>query len=247
MVDNYSNDTIVMDSQMPNYYQQPSMPFYGNKEQDITNIVAQIDPKTIIDNLDHALKGEHFNKESGEWIMNASKKPLVNDACRSAIVSYLDGILTNNTTMGNLDEKRLSLLMESIISSIKRMFISNLEEFGFVINSTKKIIVKVDGIYFLKSENELEDYDMNNISYERTSYVYNQYENKGTPDSSRMTLVSNMVYKVCFMVFTRALRGQESIRIFKSLSMSDPMMFGGMPGQQGQGQQKGWMRKLIGL
>ena len=209
---------------IPSYYNAP----YGANEQDITNIVAQIDPKTIIDNLDHALKGEHFNKERGEWVMNSSGKPMVNDACRSAIISYLDGILTNNTTMGNIDEKRLSLLMESIIESINRMFVSNLEEFGFVKPITKRMVVKINETYYLKSESELEEYKNKGVEYQPTTFSYNQYENKGTPDSSRMTLVSNMIYKVCFLVFTRALRDQESIRIFKSLSMNDSMMYGGM-------------------
>ena len=59
-----------------------------------------------------------------------------------------------------------------------------------------------------------------------------------------MTMASNMIYKVCFLVFTRALSGQESRRIFKSLSMVDQMSQA-FPGQQPQ--QKGWLRKLVGV
>ncbi len=190
----------------------PRIPTYGQGEQDINNIVAQIDPKTIIDNLDHALKGEYYNKESGEWLMNPSKKPLVNDTCRGFIISYLDGILTNNTTMANLDEKRLGLLMESVIETIGKNFTCRLEEFGFVPKGP--------------------------------TYDKEIYENKGTPDTSTMTMASNMVYKVCFLVFTRALRGQESIRIFKSLSMVDTM---GQMGGGGGPQKRGWLRKLVGV
>jgi len=189
-------------------YDQPPQSRYAIQEQDITNIVSQIDPKTIIDNLDHALKGEHFNKEEGEWKLNTSGKSLVNDTCRGAVISYLDGILTNNTTMANLDEKRLSFLMESVIETIGKLFIVNLEEFGFVPKGDK--------------------------------FSQGVYENKGTPDTATMTMVANMIYKVCFLVFTRALKGQESIRIFKSLSMTDPMSFGG------QQQKTGWMGKLFG-
>jgi len=109
-----------------------AMPNMGSVEAEITNIVGQIDPNTIIDNLDHALKGEQWNKEKREWVKNASKKPLVNDDCRGAVISYLDGLLNNNTTMGNVDERKLSHIMEAVIQSIKRMFIVNLEEFGFV-------------------------------------------------------------------------------------------------------------------
>jgi len=189
----------------------PEIPLVGQGEQDINNIVAQIDPKTIIDNLDHALKGEHFQKEIGKWEMNPTGKPLVNDACRGFVISYLDGILTNNTTMANLDEKRLSLLMESVIETLNKNFSVRLEEFGFV----------------PKSE----------------TYDKSFYQNKGTPDTATMTMVSSMIYKVCFLVFTRALKGQESIRIFKSLTMADSMGYG-MGGMQQQ--QKGWLGKLFG-
>jgi len=188
----------------------PPLPMFAQGEQDIRNIVAQIDPKTIIDNLNHALNGEYFDKERSEWIKNASGKPLVNDCCRGFVISYLDGILTNNTTMANLDEKRLGFLMESVIDTITKNFTTRLEEFGFVPPSR--------------------------------TYAQGIYENKGTPDTAMMTMVSNMVYKVCFLVFTRALRGQESIRIFKSLSMVDSM---GYSGQQQQ-QKKGWLGKIFG-
>lgn len=187
----------------------PIMPSYGSAEQDITNIVGQIDPKTIIDNLDHALKGEHWDKEKSDWLANDSKKSIVNDACRGAIVSYLDGILTNNTTMSNVDKNQLSYLMESVIETIVKMFVVNLEEFGFVPPSP--------------------------------GFKNGDYENKGTPDTATMTLVSNMIYKVCLLVFSRALSGQESIRIFKSLNMNDAMGYGGME----QHKQGGWASKLF--
>ena len=200
-----------MDEEFLNLPDAPQLPIYGQGEQDINNIVAQIDPKTIIDNLDHALKGEHFEKESSLWVMNPTKKPLVNDACRGFVVSYLDGILTNNTTMANLDEKRLSLLMESVIETINKNFTTRLEEFGFVLKSH--------------------------------SYTKGIYQNKGTPDTAMMTMVANMIYKICFLVFTRALKGQESIRIFKSLSMTDSMGYN--QGLQQQ-QKAGWLGKLFG-
>ena len=189
----------------------PQVPVYGTGEQDITNIVAQIDPKTIIDNLNHALKGEYYDKENGEWVMNPTGKPLVNDSCRGFCISYLDGILTNNTTMANIDEKRVSLLMESVIETITKNFVCRLEEFGFV---------------------------KPGITYEQKIY-----ENKGTPDSATMTMVANMIYKVAFLVFTRALKGQESIRIFKSLNMVDHLGYGGMPQQQ---KRRGWLGRMFG-
>ena len=174
--------------------QPPILPQYGNMEAEINNIVGQINPQTIIDNLDHALKGEQFSKEQAAWVMNASGKALVNDSCRGAIISYITGLLTNNSTMAIITKDQLSGIMESVIETIERMFVVNLEEFGFVPNGK--------------------------------GYNKREFENKGVPDTARMTMVSNMIYVVVFLVLTRALDGMESRKIFGSLSMADTMNYG---------------------
>lgn len=174
---------------------------YGN-EGTVANIVSQIDPSTIINNLDHALAGEFFNEKNNSWELNPSGKPLVNPSCRGALISYVTGILNNNSTLSNISQQQLGFIMEGVVESVTRMFVSNLEEFGFV----------PPGI----------------------GYDNKCYENKGTPDSSRMTMVANMIYSVMFLTLSRALNGMESKKIFHSLSLNDSMNFGG-PQQQGGG------------
>jgi len=190
----------------PNQVQQMS---YA-PEMGMANVLDQINPQQIIDNLDHSLKGEIFNKETGAWEMNPSKKPLVNNSCRGAIISYITGLLTNNTTMAIVDKNQLSGVMESVIETLTRTFVVNLEEYGFV----------EPGPGFEKEA----------------------YENKGVPDTARMTMVANMVYAVVFLVLTRALNGMESKKIFSSLSMSDTMGYG----MQQQSGGAGWLGKLFG-
>jgi len=187
-----------------------SPPMY-TPENTVDNLVAQIDPKQIIDNLDHALKGEIYNKETGMWILNPSGRPIVNDECRGAVVSYITGILNNNTTMAIISEKQLSYVMESIIETITRMFVVNLERFGFVPPGKR----------------------------------YNEgiYENKGTPDSAKMTKVANMIYSVMFLTLSRALGGMESKKIFNSLSMTDAINYGR---EMGKNDKKGWISKVFG-
>jgi len=51
------------------------------------------------------------------------------------------------------------------------------------------------------------------------------YENKGPVDSSRMNSISGMIYKNAFIIYSRSLKGTESTKIFRSLTMSDPMSF----------------------
>ncbi len=119
--------------QYPQGYPQeePQMPMY-TPEGSISNIVGQIDPSTIVDNLNHSLKGEFFDKEKGLWILNPSGVPLVNDACRGFVISYVTGILNNNSVMAIITKHKLGFLMESVIEELGREFVCNLERFGFV-------------------------------------------------------------------------------------------------------------------
>ena len=124
-----------MEQQHPQGYQQEEetqQPIMYTPEGSISNIVGQIDPTTIVDNVNHALKGEMYDKERGMWVMNPSGVPLVNDACRGFITSYLTAVLNNNTTMGIITQQQLGFLMESVIQNIGREFVCNLEKFGFV-------------------------------------------------------------------------------------------------------------------
>lgn len=99
-------------------------------EEEISNIVGQIDPAHILDNLNHSLKGEYFNKEKGMW--EKVGEVLVNEACRGWIVSSLSSLMNNSSTMGIISETQLGYLMEGVIKTVTKSFRCNLEKFGFV-------------------------------------------------------------------------------------------------------------------
>lgn len=195
---------------MEEHYQndvENSQPSY-TPENSISNIVGQIDPSQIVDNLNHSLKGEFYDKERGMWMMNPANTPLVNDECRGFIISYVTGILNNNSTMAIITPVQLGFLMESVIEDIGKEFVCNLEKFGFVPPGP--------------------------------SYKNKCYENKGTPDSARMSSISNMVIRAVFTCYTRSINGMESKKIFSSLSMTDGLNYS--PQQQGND----WMGKMFG-
>ena len=194
--------------QQQQYPQEQPMSMY-TPEGSISNIVGQIDPSTIIDNLNHSLKGEFYDKETGMWTMNPSGVPLVNDACRGFIVSYVTGIMNNNSTMAIITQQQLGFIMESIIEDLGKEFVCNLERFGFVPQGS--------------------------------GFKNNYFENKGSPDSARMSSVTNMVYRAVFSCYTRSLNGMESKKIFSSLRMADGLDFN--PQQQQGG---GWMGRMFG-
>jgi len=122
---------------MDEYFQeepQPNSPMgvvpSYTPEEKVENIVGQIDPQRILDNLNHSLKGEYYSKEESKWIKIGEE--LINDAGRGWIISYFTSILNNASTMGTIDETRFGYLMEGIIRTVTREFRNNLEKFGFV-------------------------------------------------------------------------------------------------------------------
>ena len=168
-----------------------AVPSYTSEEE-ITNIVGQIDPANILDNMNHSLKGEYYNKEKGVW--EKVGEELVNATCRGWIISYFNSIMNNASTMGIISEEQLSNLMIGIINTVTKSFKYNLERFGFV----------PPGKY----------------------YSLGEFENKGTPDTSRMSDVGEMIYRSALLILSRSIKGSESRRIFKSLNMHDVMDFG---------------------
>ena len=193
-----------------NYSQDPYMGAIPmqNDEEEIRNIVGQIDPQRILDNLNHALKGEYYSKEDGEW--KKVGDALINDAGRGWIISFFTSIMNNASTMGIIDEKQFSYLMEGVINTVTREFRCNLERFGFVPRDRKL----PKGIY----------------------------ENKGTPDTSRMSTIAEMIYQRTLIIYSRSLKGSESKRVFGSLRMSDTMGY-----DRGMNQQKkGWVSRMFG-
>lgn len=179
----------------------------GEIEGAIRNIVAQIDPQQVMDNLNHALKGEWWSKERGEWV--ATGRPLVNDACRTYVINYMTPLLSNTSTMGHITEQQFSFIMESIIDDVRRDFIERLEEFGFVPPGE--------------------------------GYAMGIYYNRGTPDSSRMTSVANMIFRSAFIVLSRSVKGIEARMIFKSLSLNE-----NLNGANPQNQRQGIIGRLFG-
>ena len=75
---------------------------------------------------------------------------------------------------------------------------------------------------------------------EGPGFATGNYENKGTPDTSRMDAITEMIYAKTYLIYSRSLKGSENKRIFKSLTMNDSLGFNNPE------EKKGWMSRLVG-
>lgn len=87
------------------------LPFMGGRGADPAFSRWQLDPRDIVDQLDHYLKGEILKQdENGEykWERPDNIKPMLNDAGVQAILQKVSTLVSRVVIMSNLEEKTIN-------------------------------------------------------------------------------------------------------------------------------------------
>jgi len=98
------------------------------QEQKMANVIEQINPERVLIEIDHRLRGEIKNPDSGNW--EKLTEEVISKKCRSNILSLLNSIFTQNTTLSNLDKKAINSIMENIIEHLRDDMEENAEEYN---------------------------------------------------------------------------------------------------------------------
>jgi len=79
-------------------------------------VLKQTDPKAVADKIKHALKGEDFNEDTGQW--EKLRTPLINDLGLASLMVDIREVLNQNTTLSYLDDKEVENMIVSLGDSI---------------------------------------------------------------------------------------------------------------------------------
>ncbi len=99
------------------------------REEKATNILAQIDPGNLLNDIEHRIRGEKKDGY-GQWSAVSKSKGNVSEELVSDFISYLGSILNQNTSMSNFKPQEVNNLMELITDWVKTNFIVNAELYG---------------------------------------------------------------------------------------------------------------------
>ena len=100
------------------------------REDKVRNIIAQIDPSSLVVEIEHRLRGEKFNPSTQEWTRISTDNEPVSEKIVEKFVSFLGAVLNQNTTLSNYSIHEINNRMEMIIDFIKDDLTSNSEEYG---------------------------------------------------------------------------------------------------------------------
>jgi len=103
------------------------------REERINNIIQQLNPDNLVEDIEHRIRGEKRNRYSKEWEpINPNSLKRVSDLLIENYISFLSSLLTQNTSLSNFSAGEINNLMMMIVEHIRDDLSDNAENYGFI-------------------------------------------------------------------------------------------------------------------
>lgn len=102
------------------------------RDEKVTNIISQISPENLLEEIEHRIRGEKKNALTKQWEpINPGGQP-ISDELVANFMSFLGAILNQNTSLSNFSSGEINNLMEVIIEWIRDDLTDNDRRYGLV-------------------------------------------------------------------------------------------------------------------
>lgn len=105
------------------------------KEGKVANIIEQLDPDTLLIDLERRVRGYKKDMFTKQWLK--PKTQVINEQCIIRFMSFLGSVLNKNTTFSNYTEQEVNNLMGLIIEYVADDLEANADEYGLTNNYTE--------------------------------------------------------------------------------------------------------------
>jgi len=95
------------------------------REEKITNIIAQISPDNLLNEIEHRIRGEKKNHYTQEWERISPKSKPISEELVANFISFLGAVLNQNTSLSNFSAGEINNIMEIIIDWVKNDLTDN--------------------------------------------------------------------------------------------------------------------------
>jgi hypothetical protein len=136
MQDNYNEDFMnqaFMNSQQQGEQQDPNS-LYADymREEKTRNVIEQINPDNLLEDIEHRIRGEKKNRLTKEWESISKKQLPISELLISNYVSFLGAFLNQNTSLSNFSAQEINNLMFVVIDYLRDDLSDNAEMYNFV-------------------------------------------------------------------------------------------------------------------
>lgn len=208
---------------MDQAYQQSNLMGEGNdpnslyadvmQRENIRNIIEQINPDLLLEDIEHRIRGEIKDRYTKEW-RTLGQGTKVSETLIAKYISFLGSILNQNTALSNFSSKEINNLMSLITEHIGCDLADNSRDYGFT---------KINKIILTKEIKLLKPIDNNGlITYQYIPMtVEEELETEVQTDYNEMTRIANIISMATFAVLKRAQNGMEARRLFNTFKLNE--------------------------
>lgn len=100
------------------------------QQQRIENIISQINPDKLLNDIENRIKRKRFDAFKNEWVDIIVGQKQVSPILISNLISYLSAFLNNNVTLSNYTEDEVNRIMKLVIIHLITDMISNQKDYG---------------------------------------------------------------------------------------------------------------------
>jgi len=194
------------------------------RDEKIKNVIAQLNPELLLQDIEHRIRGEKKDPVTEQWIPISPDSPQISEKLVQNYISFLNVYLTQNNSLSNYSADEINNIMTTVIDYIKDDLSDNAEEYGLTkrnyitvkrINKilTPELIRDSDKIYHMK-ETPIEVNVKIPIGEEYTDY-------------NEFNKIGHIVCQSTFSVLKQAQNGMLASRIFKALRVNETLNQGG--------------------
>ena len=134
MDENYVDPALIMQAEKQRQEQDPYSLYADNmREEKITNIIQQLNPDNLVEDIEHRIRGEKKNRYTQEWEpINPKSTKIISNMLIENYISFLSSFLTQNTSLSNFSSGEINNLMMMIVEHVRDDLSDNAVNYCFV-------------------------------------------------------------------------------------------------------------------
>jgi hypothetical protein len=211
---NFQQSVQAGESQVPNSVYSEYL-----KEERIRNIVEQINPDSLLEDIEHRIRGQIKDRFTKEWKFIGNIAKPASEILISNYVSYLSSILNQNTSLSNFTSKEINNLMENVVEFIRDDLSDNAVDYGFdksrKVNMLKEVkVLRPTIIYYTNGSQSIK-------VIEEVKVIPQEVIVEEIVDYNEMNRIGNIICMTTFAVLKRAQMGAEARRIFGMMKYTE--------------------------
>ena len=99
------------------------------RERKVENLLSQINPDNLLADIEARIRGYRKDQYSNQWVRIPGARQ-VSEKLVGNFMSFLGGILNNNTTLSNFQEREINNIMRIVVYYISDDLRTNAKEYG---------------------------------------------------------------------------------------------------------------------